>query len=250
MRRKKIKVDLDGVNASLVDYTFDEFKLNALILHFDNERRILSTRDGVRNVQFVCNLHIDGSLVERISNEYKDKLPVDLESEVGNNLLQSLRLDPLNTAWVSTAVSMKHLETCELSYDDLKVCCFATAGVKKNSMRMGVDRALWSEKNCLYHKLGTINLFILTNASLTEGAMVRAIMTATEAKVATLQDFNIKSTFTPNKHATGTGTDNLIIVSGTGPIEIRCTNGHTKAGELIAFSTRKALEKALRWFSY
>ena len=66
-------------------------------------------------------------------------------------------------------------------------------------------------------KPGTINIILLTNVSLTWGAMARAIMTATEAKTAALQDLNYKSTPSPQIQATGTGTDNMIVVSGVNP---------------------------------
>ncbi len=88
---------------------------------------------------------------------------------------------------------------------------------------------------------------VLTNAYLTWGAMARAIVTATEAKTAALQDLNYKSTPTPKVSATGTGTDNMIVVSGVDPtLLIRHTGGHTKIGELIGFTAKTAVAEALK----
>jgi adenosylcobinamide amidohydrolase len=94
---------------------------------------------------------------------------------------------------------------------------------------------------------GTINVILLTNAVLSDGAMARAIITATEAKTAALQDLNVRSTSCPQYQATGTGTDNMIVVSGAGrSTPLRLTSGHTKMGELIGFSTKTAIAEALK----
>jgi adenosylcobinamide amidohydrolase len=94
---------------------------------------------------------------------------------------------------------------------------------------------------------GTINVILLTNAALTDGAMARAVITVTEAKTAALQDLDVRSTYTPRNQATGTGTDNVIVVSGKGLSKaLRLTSGHTKIGELIGFSTKIAVAEALK----
>jgi adenosylcobinamide hydrolase len=135
----------------------------------------------------------------------------------------------------------------EKSYAEFKVCCLATAGAKGNALRTGVDEAVYVERDGKFMStLGTINVILLTNATLTNGAMARAIITATEAKTAALQDLNVKSTYSQNQ-ATGTGTDNVIVVSGNGLGKpLRITSGHTKMGELIGFSTKTAVAEALK----
>jgi hypothetical protein len=85
-----------------------------------------------------------------------------------------------------------------------------------------------------YYEPGTINIILLTNMALTYRAMTRAIITATEAKTAALLDLDIRSSYTPKWHrATGTGTDNIMVIQGSGS-EVDNTGGHTKMGELIA----------------
>jgi adenosylcobinamide amidohydrolase len=87
----------------------------------------------------------------------------------------------------------------------------------------------------------------MTNVVLAGGAMARAIMTATEAKTAALQDRDVRSTVSPQLQATGTGTDSMIVVSGVdADTIIRHTGGHTKMGELIAVSTKIAVGEALK----
>ncbi|MBC7131391.1 adenosylcobinamide amidohydrolase [Candidatus Bathyarchaeota archaeon] len=158
----------------------------------------------------------------------------------------SLGLSPEEIAFLSTGADMDNLAVCTRSYGGIIVTCLATGGTG-NAIRSGIDKAEWMEKNGKFeHVHGTINMIILSNAALSDGAMARAIITATEAKAAALQDLNVKSTFSPNLQATGTGTDNIIVVSGrdSEPM-IRWTGGHTKMGELIAVTARLAVIEAL-----
>ena len=78
--------------------------------------------------------------------------------------------------------------------------------------------------------------------------MARAIITVTEAKTAALQDLNVRSTGSPQYQATGTGTDNMIVVSGKMGKPLLLTSGHTKIGELIGCSTKIAVTEALKKF--
>ena len=75
--------------------------------------------------------------------------------------------------------------------------------------------------------------------------MNRALISATEAKTAALQDMDIRSAYTPlTNPATGTGTDNIIVVQGTGrPIDN--AGGHSKMGELIAKAVYAGVREAI-----
>jgi hypothetical protein len=80
---------------------------------------------------------------------------------------------------------------------------------------------------------------------LTSRAMTRAIISATEAKTAALMDLDIRSSYSSRLHrATGTGTDNIIVVRGTG-IEIDAAGGHSKLGELIAKAVYQGVREAI-----
>ncbi|GEM_PF-5471104 len=77
-------------------------------------------------------------------------------------------------------------------------------------------------------------LLLVSNMQLSPQAMTRAIISATEGKSVDLQDLDIRSSYSGAAHAaTGTGTDNMIVVEGVG-ITIDGTGGHTKMGELMA----------------
>jgi hypothetical protein len=80
---------------------------------------------------------------------------------------------------------------------------------------------------------------------LTPRAMTRAIISATEGKTAALQDLDIRSSYQPlNAAATGTGTDNIIVVAGDGPA-VDNAGGHCKMGELIARTAYAGVREAI-----
>ncbi|MDO8687689.1 MAG: adenosylcobinamide amidohydrolase, partial [Dehalococcoidales bacterium] len=77
------------------------------------------------------------------------------------------------------------------------------------------------------------NTILFTSASLDLTALAASFITITEAKNIALQELDVRSSYNPGWQATGTGTDQIIVVSGSGE---RCTyvGGHTKIGELMA----------------
>jgi adenosylcobinamide amidohydrolase len=239
MKEKKLNLELKEVEAKVVYHNYEGFDLNTLLVSFGEKRRVLSTWDGYREVKFVGNNYTPGKLSEhtmRNYDEFQRKLPL------------ALGVNPEEISFVSTGVDMDNLAVCEASYQEFKVCCLASAGARGNALRTGVDVAGYVERDGNFEVAsGTINVILLTNATLTDGAMARAIITVTEAKTAALQDLGYKSTYTPQIQATGTGTDNVIVVSGKGLGKaLRLTSGHTKIGELIGFSTKAAVTEALK----
>jgi adenosylcobinamide hydrolase len=238
-KEKKIALALEEVEAKVVYLTYEGFELNTLLVSFGEKRRVLSTWDGYREVKFVGNTYTPLNLSRHTMKnyeEFQEKFPL------------TLGIRPEEIAFLSTGVNMDNLAVCEASYQELKVCCLVTAGAKGNALRTGMDVASYVERaGNFVSTAGTINVILLTNAALTEGAMARTIITATEAKTAALQDPDVRSTYTPQIQATGTGTDNIIVVSGKGSSKpLRLTSGHTKIGELIGFSTKIAVAEALK----
>lgn len=66
-----------------------------------------------------------------------------------------------------------------------------------------------------------------------------------EAKSAALNDLDIRSSYTPGAHqATGTGTDNILVVEGRGRPPDNA-GGHTRLGELIARAVYDAVREAI-----
>ena len=238
-KEKNLSLALKDVEAKVVYLTYEGFDLNTLLVSFEGKRRVLSTWSGLRETKFVGNVYTSLTLSQHTMKNYEEfqrKFPL------------TLGIRPEEISFLSTGVDMDNMAVCEKSYQEFKVCCLATAGAKGNALRTGVDVADYVERDGNFVSAsGTINVIILTNASLTDGAMARAIVTVTEAKTAALQDLDVRSTYTPQNQATGTGTDNVIIVSGSGSGKaLRLTSGHTKIGELIGSSTKLAVAEALK----
>lgn len=90
--------------------------------------------------------------------------------------------------------------------------------------------------------LGTINMILLTNARLPTSALVGAVQVATESKTAVLLEHDVRSQ--SGSRATGTGTDAVVIVSGSGPGH-RFSGTHTKLGELLGRAVFRGVERGL-----
>jgi len=242
-KENKLNIELKDIDARVIYHTYDGVELNTTLVSFGEKRKVLSTVDGLKQVKFVANTYVPMSLAN-------STMTIKKHQKFIRRLPSTLGIYPKDITFICTAVNMEKLAVCEKSYQDFKVCCIATGGAKDNALRMGVDVGNWVEKKTAFQFApGTINVIILTNVVLTVGAMARAIMTATEAKTAALQDRDVRSTASPQIQATGTGTDSMIVVSGVdaGTI-IRHTGGHTKMGELIAVSTKLAVGEALKNF--
>jgi adenosylcobinamide amidohydrolase len=161
----------------------------------------------------------------------------DLGLEKANKKTLALfGLKPQTSAFLYTGADMNNLVYAEKASDGFRVGVFATAGVKGNAMRAPVDSGDFVEP-------GTINLIILTNRQLFPPAMSRALITATEAKTAVLEDLDIRSSYTGTP-ATGTGTDSILVVAGKGPA-VTMTGGHVKLGELMAKAVYEAVREAV-----
>ncbi len=238
LSEKRVKLSLEGVDAKIIYHLYNGFKVDTLLVSFVEKRRVLSTLDGYKEVSYVANTYSPPKLAEQTMVNY---------SEFKRSFPAAIGIDPLKITFLNTGVDIDNLAVREQSFEEFKVCCLATAGAKDNAMRTGVDVTSYVERDGRsVRTLGTINLILLTNATLSEGAMARSIITATEAKTAALQDLGVKSTFSPQYQATGTGTDNMVIVSGKMGKPLRVTSGHTKMSELIGFATKNAVTEALK----
>ncbi len=238
MEKKEIKLKLENVKAEVLYHKYRNVDVNTLLVSFNEKRRLISTLKGYNKVRFVANSYQPNKLSQIIMKDY-----AAFEEEFPH----VLGIPAEDLSFLSTGANMNNLAVCEKTYQDRTVCCLATGGVG-NALRSGVDKAHWIEQNGVYAKtLGTINIILLTNVTLTDGALAKAIITATEAKTAALQDMDARSSVSPELQATGTGTDNMIVVSGTDPAKtVRYTGGHVKMGELIGATTKVAVAETIK----
>ena len=216
-----------------------------LVIEFGKKRKVLSTMEGFKIVKFVGNHSIPVPFWDKVHN-YKD-----YESQV----LNKIGIKKEDIALLSTGANMDNLAVAKEEFDEFYVVALTTAGAKHNAIRLGDEEADYIEKDFKTYKIvdgkivpkeevGTVNIILITNANLTDGAMARAIITITEAKTNAFQELNIRSTKHPELQATGTGTDNIIVVKGFGR-GVDYTGGHTKMGEMIAKAVKRSVIEAL-----
>ena len=161
-------------------------------------------------------------------------------------LARELAFDPKTTSGLSTAAKMKYAQINSESYRDFTVTAIATAGIDVNGSRAG-DPALWHEQDGFPCPTGpgTINLFLFIDASLPAGTLARALVTATEAKTAALQEVLAPSCYS-NGLATGSGTDGTIIVSNLSAATCLTDAGqHSKLGEYTGRVVKNTIKQAL-----
>ncbi len=235
MREKEIEIDLEGTRAQIIYHQFQGIEVKTFLASFAKERRCLSTREGFKKVKVVANNYNPPPLWEFVHQNYNAYV---------NKILSDLNLSSAKTAMLLTGADMDNLVVKKEEYLEFKVFVVVTAGTKSNAQRIGVDKAGSLEREGRFETLGTINVIVLTNALLSEGAMARGMITLTEAKVVALEDLDIRSSYNPEIRATGTGTDNAIIVSGQGA-RIDYLGGHSKMGELMARAVTSAVKEAI-----
>lgn len=159
---------------------------------------------------------------------------------------KKLGLDPAHTAGLHTAVNLDNLVLHEERFEDLSVTALVSGGADNNACCAGDPTHLHEREGEICSvPPGTINIILLINQCLSDGALAEAMMTATEAKSAVLRDLMQGSCYT-NRLATGTGTDGIIVVCNAdgGPM-LRNAGKHFKLGELIGKAVRRSLPEAL-----
>ncbi len=208
----------------------DDFEHRSLVLELAEPMRVLSSLEGSRER---VSAVVDHALHPAAWQELHRVGPRAMSKRVCG----LLGLESDTTAVLHTGAGLENLAVVAKSHGDLSVVALVTAGVESNAMRAGEDEGCWIEP-------GTINVILLANRRLTPRAMVRAVIAATEAKTAALQDLDVRSAYTPLAQATGTGTDNVVVVEGAGsPAD--GAGGHTRLGELIARAVREAVREAI-----
>jgi adenosylcobinamide amidohydrolase/predicted amidohydrolase len=212
-----------------------------LLVRFAGERRVLSTSDGMLDAHAAINHAAHPDLWHRLGGDSKD-----YTRAVRDAMAERLQLDRSALAQMATAADMDNLAVVTRRHGPLTVTVLATAGAKSNAIRTGVDTGAYIEGDTTDKvPAGTINIMVLSNIELSDAALARALITVTEGKTAALEDLKVPSTYTKSVQATGTGTDSIIVVSGTAAPRASYTGGHSRIGELIGKATYQAVLEAL-----
>jgi adenosylcobinamide hydrolase len=197
-----MKVSIKGVNASLKQFNEHAY----LAIHSNEPLYTLNSSiwgGGFGYHNSIINRQVD-----------KSYLSDDPAEEMMSFLLRSGE-HPESTAGMLTAAYIRDLgyrtDHLILPYantgeqSNLHVSSWVTVGLG-NTARAGKTK----DTDLLFP--GTINIIVVIDGLLTESAMVNAVITATEAKTAVLQDLNIKA-MAEDYGATGTTTDAVVIAA-------------------------------------
>ncbi len=229
---RTINCDIDYVkDIRIAETSIFDFKNRTLVIEFNNPVTTVSSLEGQKNN------------IKTIVNHYTPPPNWFVDHDHGidsirKRICSALNLDQDETSILITGADMNNLAVKKEKFKELEVWAFVTAGVNSNAMRMGRDKGGFYEP-------GTINVIIMSNMQMSNRAMTRAIITATEAKTAALLDMDIRSSYANGAYrATGTGTDNVALIQGAGQI-LKGTGGHTKFGELIAKAVYKGVKEAI-----
>ena len=217
----------------------------SLVVCFKGKRKVLST--GPNNGGYRTDLRAvfnndgnpgPGMACTMRADTYREHMDI--------LALEDLGLDPEHCSGLSTAASMDNVSVQTMSYEDFSVTAIVTGGIKNNAGRIG-DPATWHEKSEASYQVkpGTINIILYIDADLSEGALARALVSCTEAKTAAIQELLAPSRYSRGL-ATGSGTDGTIIVCNA-ESDTYLTNAgkHSKLGEYIGKTVKKAVKEAL-----
>lgn len=230
--KRALGVDVAYVKeAYVLSSTIHDFPNKTLVIDFRQPLTVVSTLEGERTgIESVGNHYVPppGWVIEHKNGVKK----------IRERLCNFIGKTTSSASFLFTGADIDNLAIEHERFKDMEVYALVTAGVASNAVRI-------SKNEGKFYEPGTINVILLSNMKLTNRAMTGAVSCATEAKTAALMDLDVRSSETPRLHqATGTGTDNVIVVQGTG-VEIDHAGGHTKMGELIGRVVYQGVQKAI-----
>ena len=235
------------------------------IVRFKQDHQVLSTSDVNGGQTNALRYLVNFQSVEGNDHQSRcDEILSLSKQEYHQQLADELRLDGAHMASMDTAVNLNNLVHTQEIFREITIDAFVSAGVKENALRAGDDTSWYqgADGNEFINepliintqdsnqdpvkKVGTINIILMLNRSLTSGAQAKVATIITEAKSAALAELAIPSKQSSHL-ATGTGTDQYAIAS---PIEselmtLDCASGHLKLGELIGTAVTSAVTKAI-----
>ncbi|OPY50133.1 MAG: Adenosylcobinamide amidohydrolase [Methanosaeta sp. PtaU1.Bin112] len=182
-------------------------------------------------------------------NDRLCRLAIDRPDDYKREVAERHNLPFQRCATLGTAANMNNAAICHEKFCDLEVAAVCTGGVEGNAGRAGDPASYYeplddgasggriAERGPMP---GTINAMIFINRELSPGAMVTAVITATEAKTAALQELGVASRYSEGL-ATGTGTDQMAIAAKLGGKAICFAGKHSKVGELIGRTMHDAV---------
>lgn len=220
-----------------------ETNRDAAVLRFAGRRKTLSTgalNGGLQaDLQAVFN-HNDCPRAGA-SCRMQGKTMVEHQTATA----QKLGLPPDRVTGMNTGANTENTAVYTLEFEGLSVSAVVTAGLEVNGCRVGNAATLHERAGETVPLPGTVNIMVVIDANLTDGCMARALVTATQAKVAAVQELLVSDRYGPGL-ATGSGTDGIVIVSNSdSPRALSEAGEHYKLGELIGRAVKQGVKEAL-----
>lgn len=144
-----------------------------------------------------------------------------------------------------TAASMDSFRLYEHAEQGVTIVVMVTCGL--DNARCVADTAEYTSMLTELRETGTINMVMLTDAVMSDAAMVEAVQIMTEAKSAALANAKVRSPLS-GRIATGTGTDAVAIVSAVGKPDVRYCGKHVRFGEVLGRLTLDAVQDSVSWY--
>lgn len=202
------------------------------LIHLTSARplRVISNGvigEGLEWAQHFCNFHVEQDYV--CSNPREDV----------RRWLREANIPAEHTVSMMTAIDLEDAALVEGQQDNISFLVLATAGVG-HAVDIVHHSSVFDQRH-----VGTINTMVFIDAHLTDGALVNALMSATEAKVKTLADLNILDRETETL-ATGTPTDSLLIAATQSGTPTPYAGSKTTIGKGIGRYVSQAIRKAIQ----
>jgi adenosylcobinamide amidohydrolase len=223
----KFNVGIESIEA--------EVKGNILVVSSSEPLRVLSSavlNGGLKEANGVINVQVPEG-----SGQNKNDLHWNAE-EFLKKQVEVLGLPEGKVVGLLTAAKMKNVTTATRKYGKTTVTLFVTGG-KTVAVTAGEPAA---SKNVEMH--GTINIILLVDGNMTDGCMVEAHKTITEAKTVALRELDLRSQFSGDL-ATGTLTDTVAVACTKRGKVISFAGTFTLIGELIAQCVRQCVKEAI-----
>jgi len=151
--------------------------------------------------------------------------------------IRSLQKDPETTVGLLTAARVEQAGEVYEQGSEFQLHAIVTAGVS-NAARAGQV-----EQKYPGYRADTINIIVVIDGKVTDAAMVNAVITATEAKTAALQDLCV--TDGRERSATGTNTD-AVVIAVTNSDRYQHTHSYCGSATEIGDCLARAVYKATR----
>ena len=226
----KLNVEIENINA--------EIKNQTLVIWSKMPLKILSSallNGGLIEANGIINVQVPEG-----SGSHMNDLHWSGPEAFLKKVVQGLQLPNDKVVGLMTAAQMKNVVALTEKYDGVTLTVFVTAGATV-AVTAGEPAASRSSQ---LQKIGTINIIILVDGNLTEGCMVEAVKTATEAKTVALRELDIRSRFSGDL-ATGTLTDSVAVCCTKKGEPIQYAGTFTILGELIGRCVREGVKTAI-----